>query len=399
MQLFNVTFAQVIKYDHHIDSCTDKPGYTYNFNTKSLITFEENLKYKSDIPLTAYIDFETTALTDDCLDPENAKLFAVSYVIIFTFHPELEIDKVVIERSFGHSEYTLTSLNYLTVDQLNFKNNKTLLQLRDCALNVARKKSKLAIAKMFTTELKFAGDCLLKWFNKKYKSKNLELSNEKKRKYEVEFPIDWENGRCCLYKFPLIINLMKFDVSLENMPRSDFIILKEHKFLRNIFSEEDLLKTKALRNIEQYHLPFQKFLTVSIFLEDSLNNLTEFHECCNNKLIKFCIEKCEDCDDFNEMKEAIKDITIKNKQGSKISKFVLQIYAFVYQRIMDFQRRCFDYETLKTNDLFDSVHKIINVKAQLHHSQITGNIIGYTQNFCNAKVRENKDMLTCIAHK
>ena len=181
MQLFNVTFAQVIKYDHHIDSCTDKPGYTYNFNTKSLITFEENLKYKSDIPLTAYIDFETTTPTDDCLDPENAKMFGVSYVIIFTFHPELEIDKVIIERSFGHSEYTLTSLNYLTVDQLNFKNNKTLLQLRDCALNVAGKKSKLALAKMFTTELKFAADYLLKWFNKKYKSRNLEISNEKKK--------------------------------------------------------------------------------------------------------------------------------------------------------------------------------------------------------------------------
>ena len=44
------------------------------------------------------------------------------------------------------------------------------------------KKSKLAIAKMFTTELKFAGDCLLKWFNKKYRSKNLELSNEEKEK-------------------------------------------------------------------------------------------------------------------------------------------------------------------------------------------------------------------------
>ena len=98
------------------------------------------------------------------------------------------------------------------------------------------------------------------------------------------------------------------------------------------------------------------------------------------------------------MKEAIKDITIKNKQGSKISKFVLQIYAFVYQRIMDFPRGCFDYETLTTNDLFDSVHKIINVKTHLHHSHITGNIIGYADDFCNAKVRENKDMLTFIAH-
>ena len=147
-----------------------------------------------------------------------------------------------------------------------------------------------------------------------------------------------------------------------------------------------MLKTKALRNIEQYHLAFQKFLTVSICLEDSLNILTEFHECCNNKLMKFCIKKCEDCDDFNEMKEAIQDITIKNKQGSKISKSVL--HAFVYQRIMDFPRGCFDYETLTTNDLFDSVHKIINVKTHLYHSHITGNIIGYAHDFCNAKLRD-----------
>ena len=96
------------------------------------------------------------------------------------------------------------------------------------------------------------------------------------------------------------------------MSYSDFIILKEHKFLRNIFSE-DLLKTKVLRNIEQYHLAFQKLLTISIYLEDSLHTLTEFHECCNDKLIKLCVGKCEDCDDFNEMKEVIKDITIKNK--------------------------------------------------------------------------------------
>ena len=54
-------------------------------------------------------------------------MFAVSYVIVFTFHPELVIGKVIIESSVGHSEYNLTSLNYLTVDQLNFKNNKTLL--------------------------------------------------------------------------------------------------------------------------------------------------------------------------------------------------------------------------------------------------------------------------------
>ena len=101
------------------------------------------------------------------------------------------------------------------------------------------------------------------------------------------------------------------------MSNSDFIILKEHKFLRNIFSEEDLLKTKALRNIEQYNLnlTFQKFLTISVYLKDSLNTLTEFPKCCNDELINFCVEKCEDCDDFNKIIEAIKDVSIKNKQG------------------------------------------------------------------------------------
>ena len=65
---------------------------------------------------------------------------------------------------------------------------------------------------------------------------------------------------------------------------------------------------------------------------------------------------------------------------------------------MDFPRGCFDYKTLTTNDLFDSAHKIINLKTHLHHSHITRNIVGYAHDFCNAKVHENKDMLTCITH-
>ena len=77
-------------------------------------------------------------------------------------------------------------MNYLPIDQLQYKDNKTLLQLRDCALNVVRKKNKVVVAEMFSTEIKFAGDCIVKWFNKKFKFKNLELSNDVKRKYDVE---------------------------------------------------------------------------------------------------------------------------------------------------------------------------------------------------------------------
>ena len=173
-----------------MENCTGRPGYVYNFNTQSLLTFEENLKFKCDIPMTAYIDFETTAPTDDCLDPESKKMFAVSYVIIFAFHPELQLDRVIIERRFGHSQMRLCSLNYLTSEQLKFNDVTMLKQLRDCALSVASKRNKLAIWKVFTAELKFAGNCLMKWFNAKIKSENMQLRNDVRRKYEIENPIN-----------------------------------------------------------------------------------------------------------------------------------------------------------------------------------------------------------------
>ena len=65
---------------------------------------------------------------------------------------------------------------------------------------------------------------------------------------------------------------------------------------------------------------------------------------------------------------------------------------------MDFPQGKFDYETLTTCNLFEYVHKTISVKVHLHHSHITGKIIGYAHNFCNAKVRENNDVISCIAH-
>ena len=133
-------YSRKDKFDRHVENCTGKPGYVYNFNIQNLLTFEENLKFKRDVPLTIYIDFETTTPTDDCLDPETRKMNAVSYVIIFAFHPELEMKRIIIERSFGHSLQKLTTIDYLTAEQLKFKDTTTLKQLRDCAFSVASKK-------------------------------------------------------------------------------------------------------------------------------------------------------------------------------------------------------------------------------------------------------------------
>ena len=126
--------------------------------------------------------------------------------------------------------------------------------------------------------------------------------------------------------------------------------------------------------------------------------MKEFSECFYDVLTDFCYEYCKDCVDFTELKEKISDIEVKSKQKSKIPKFTLQLYAFVYQKLMCFPTTKFECETLTTRDLFESVHKIVNVKVHLHHSHVTGEIIGYVHDFCNWQVRENNDVVSCIAH-
>lgn len=77
----NATIAQITmlkkKFDRYFENCTSHPGYVSDFNTQSLLMFKGNLKYKGDIQLVAYIDFQTTWPTDECLDLENRKMFVV----------------------------------------------------------------------------------------------------------------------------------------------------------------------------------------------------------------------------------------------------------------------------------------------------------------------------------
>ena len=58
----------------------------------------------------------------------------------------------------------------------------------------------------------------------------------------------------------------------------------------------------------------------------------------------------------------------------------------------------FECDTVTTTNFFLSFHRIINVKVHLHHSHVTGQVKGYAHDFCNWSVRENYDVIPCIAH-
>ena len=246
--------------------------------------------------------------------------------------------RVIIERSFGHSLKKLTTIEYLTNEQLKFKDVITLKQLRDCALSVFSKKNKIAISEMFSTELKFATDCLLKWFNSKYK--NSELSIDAKRKYEIENPINWRTGTCQICNFPLHINPTKVKAqNNENMSYGDFIIEKEHKFLRNIFSKEEIESSVAKKNIESFHEHFCKFLQIIIFAQECINSMKDFSECLYDVLTYFCYEYCKDCVDFIELKEKISDTKLNLNRNLKFQNLCYNYTLLFIKNLCVFQQQ------------------------------------------------------------
>ena len=114
----NKCFLTETRQKRYIQNCTGKPGIVHNFNNQCLISYQGNFGKKGNLPFVIYFDFETTARTDNCLDPEQKKMFVVSYVMIVAFHRELNLERIIIHHSFVHSLDQLTTLNYLTREQL-----------------------------------------------------------------------------------------------------------------------------------------------------------------------------------------------------------------------------------------------------------------------------------------
>ena len=50
----------------------------------------------------------------------------------------------------------------------------------------------------------------------------------------------------------------------------DFIIFKEHQFLRNILLREELAMADSLKDLKTYHQTFVKFLKMAVILQNAI---------------------------------------------------------------------------------------------------------------------------------
>ena len=129
----------------HISTCSGQAGFNFSFDNGRIINYQDNYKKIGDLLFALYYDFETTAGSVVFFD---AKMYVVSYCIIVAFHPDLNIPRLYIYRSYDQDGEELTSLVHFETVQQNFFdqkenfNPKTLAQLRDAALAVENRKKK-----------------------------------------------------------------------------------------------------------------------------------------------------------------------------------------------------------------------------------------------------------------
>ena len=268
----NRFFRHESKKERHLKVCSGKPGIVYNFCSQTLTSFEDNYKSKGDVPFTFYFDFETTSPTDsEWLNPEQKKMFVMSYVIIVAFHPHFNFDRIIVQRSFCHPKEEMASVNYLSREQFEFRYPELIKQLYDQAIRVLKKISDNELAIMFNIELAFLKKTLLKWVNKKVAPPFKRLDDKIIREYEKEFC--WSQERkCAICKMSLRPIFSSASTPNNEMYYGDFIIRYEYAFLKNIFSEEQLQNSNDLKSLHSYYKTFEEFIDLSIQIYRILNN-------------------------------------------------------------------------------------------------------------------------------
>lgn len=70
--------------------------------------------------------------------------------------------------------------------------------IKRCRFENAKKQSSLTLSEIFSIELKFTTDLLVKWFKQEHKSKFLETDALTKEKYKKLIKINTLKTTCCI---------------------------------------------------------------------------------------------------------------------------------------------------------------------------------------------------------
>ena len=152
--------------------------------------------------------------------------------------------------------------------------------------------------------------------------------------------------------------------------------------------------------MQNYYEFFQKYIQICVDLLALLNsNLRD--NFINDEVDNFVEEEFAD-EIIREIKTTIQKTEIKSalsRSRGELYKFNLKVYAFVYDKIIFLPHSDIEYDTLTTDKFFIHVNRLIKGKVHLHHSHMTGIILGYSHDFFNTSVIEKtRSEIPFVAH-
>ena len=359
----------------HILCCPGQAGFNYLFDNGKIINYQDNFNKIGDLPFSIYSDFETTTGSAVFFD---AKMYVISYCIVVAFHPDLNLSHMFIYQAYDQIKSDLESMVHFSVVQKDFfnfpesYNLKTLKQLQDAVLLICNRTRETALAEMFNIELKFTCDCLRKWFERNIKL--TELDEEVKHDY-------FQNNKpdvCCICDFSINSRAPKDWL--------DHICIAEHLFLENLYEAKDMYCMEIL----DFYVFLKKVKKV-------LDNVDKFCE----SLEKENLENINSGNNNSEIEEIVAKIqkikTHKNDKSNDCTK--KKIIGYLYRQSIPFlSNDKIDPSFSMSEKFLLNLYHIHTNKPVIHHSHITGNVIGFAHEYCNSQVRENYYNIPLIAH-
>ena len=99
---------------------------------------------------------------------------------------------------------------------------------------------------------------------------------------------------------------------------------------------------------------------------------------------------------ISEFKKYVDSVAVARKFDKY--EFSDKIISFIYSTLIKFVETD-QVKGMPMSKIFvDNSKGIMRDKTHIHHSLVSGKIIGYAHSYCNYKVRENKPKLSIIAH-
>ena len=234
---------------------------------------------------------------------------------------------------------------------------------------------------MFSIELKFIIDTLKLWFEK-IKQRFVDLECQKKIDFRKQHPIT-EETLCSVCDF--LLNPQAKGGWL------DYVIESEYLFFNNIYDKEQMKKME-IEKLDNYSDIIYRFAN---HFEEEFEEFVENQTSSDNVRNFF---DPEEFDTFRDLQEEIEKIDILKRRYAKYLIFKDKLVAFLSARFIDFVKT----DKVKGVPISQKfISKIIGVlKHQncIHHSHVTGEVVGYSHAFCNEKVSENYNMIRVVAH-